>query len=126
LKPIQLGGNNPFFFNKINFFYRFINKKTLTDLIKKRGTFLGDQNVSELDNALIEEHLGKFNVLCLEDIIFEIQKCGQNFNEVMKFIGFFLLSPCEDVQSKVNINYLKGGAQGFRADKINELLKKMI
>ena len=44
----------------------------------------------------------------------------------MKFIGFFLLSPCEDVQSKVNINYLKGGAQGFRADKINELLKKMI
>ena len=97
-------------------------------MIKKRGTFLGEQNqnVSELDNAMIEEHLGKFNVLCLEDIIFEIQKCGKNFNDIMKFIGFFLLSPCEDVQSKVNINYLKGGAQGFRADKINELLKKMI
>merc|ERR1711957_822083 len=95
---------------------------------KKRGTFLGEQNqnVSELDNAMIEEHLGKFNVLCLEDIIFEIQKCGKHFNDIMKFIGFFLLSPCEEVQSKVNINYLRGGCQGFRADKINELLKKMI
>ena len=95
-------------------------------MIKKRGTFLGEQNVSELDNSLIEDHLGKFNVLCLEDMIFEIQKCGKNFNEMMKFIGFFLLSPSEEVQSKVNINYLKGGAQGFRADKINDLLKKMI
>ena len=95
-------------------------------MIKKRGTFLGEQNVSELDNSLIEDHLGKFNVLCLEDMIFEIQKCGKNFNEMMKFIGFFLLSPTEEVQSKVNINYLKGGAQGFRADKINDLLKKMI
>ena len=47
-------------------------------MIKKRGTFLGEQNVAELDNAMIEEHLGKFNVLCLEDIIFEIQKCGKN------------------------------------------------
>lgn len=98
----------------------------MTELIKKRGTFLGDKDVSELDNNLIENHLGKFDILCLEDIIFEIQRCGKNFNEVMKFIGFFLLSPTEEIQSSVNINYLKGGAQGFRGDKINDLLKKMI
>lgn len=95
-------------------------------MIKKRGTFLGDQNVSELDNSLIENHLGKFNIICLEDIIFEIQKCGKHFNEIMKFIGFFLLSPCDEIKSSVNINYIKGGAQGFRGDKINDLLKQMI
>lgn len=120
MKPILLGGKNIFFY------FRFINKKVTTELIKKRGTFLGDKEVSELDNNLIENHLGKFNILCLEDIIHEIQTCSKNFNEVMKFIGFFLLSPCEEIQSSININFLRGGVQGFRGDKINELLKKMI
>jgi hypothetical protein len=32
----------------------------------------------------------------------------------------------DDGFDKANISFEKGGAQGFRGDKINELLKKMI
>jgi hypothetical protein len=44
----------------------------------------------------------------------------------MNFLGFFLLSPTEEIKDKVNIRFSKGGQQGFRGDKINELLKQMI
>lgn len=105
----------------------FVNKKAINDLVHKRGTFLGeDKAVNELDNTLIENHLGKHNILCIDDIVHELATCGKGFNEAIKFLGFFLLSPSEDVKDKVNINFSKGGNQGFRADKINDLLKKMI
>jgi large subunit ribosomal protein L7e len=75
---------------------------------------------------LIENHLGKYNILCVEDIIYELSKCGKFFNEVNQFLGFFLLSSTEEVKSQVNLPFYKGGQHGFRGDKINELLKQMI
>jgi hypothetical protein len=59
-------------------------------------------------------------------MVHELSSNGPHFNEVMKFLGFFLLSPTEEIKEKVNIQFFRGGQQGFRGDKINELLKKMI
>lgn len=110
----------------INFF-RFVNKKQISQVVHKRGTYYGnDETVTDLENELIENHLGKFNILCLEDIIHELGTCGKYFNDVMSFLGFFLLSPNDEVKEKVNIPFMRGGSHGFRGDKINELLKKMI
>lgn len=75
---------------------------------------------------MIENSLGKFNILCIEDIVHELSTGGKYLNETMNFLGFFLLSPNEEVKEKVNITFSKGGNQGFRGDKINELLKNMI
>ncbi len=80
----------------------------------------------QLDNEAIENSLGKFNILCIEDIIHELSTTGKSFNEVMNFLGFFLLSPNEEIMDKVNVQFSKGGQQGFRGDQINDLLKKMI
>lgn len=105
----------------------FINKQNLKDLVFKRGSYKRETGeVAELDNDLIEAQLGKFNILCLEDIVYELSGKGKHFNEAMEFLGFFLLSPCEDVKEKVNVKFEKGGQQGSRGDKINDLLKKMI
>jgi large subunit ribosomal protein L7e len=105
----------------------YVNKKLITQLVQKRAAFRGkDEKIAELDNNIIETHLGKFNVLCLEDIIYELSKCGKHFNDVMNFLEYFLLSPTEEIQSQVNIPFYKGGQHGFRGDNINVLLKKMI
>lgn len=65
-------------------------------------------------------------MLCIEDIIHELSTSGKYFNEAMSFLGFFLLSPIDEIKDKVNIKFSNGGQQGFRGDQINELLKKMI
>jgi large subunit ribosomal protein L7e len=111
----------------IDYLFRYINKKQLNEMVHKRSVYKGqDEKIAELDNNIIESHLGKFNILCLEDIVYELSKCGKYYPDVMTFLGYFLLSPTEAVQSQVNIPYYKGGQHGFRGDKINELLKNMI
>jgi hypothetical protein len=52
--------------------------------------------------------------------------CGKNFAEIANFLGFFLLSPTEEIKEKIQIPFYKGGSQGFRGDNMNDLLKKMI
>ncbi len=105
----------------------FISKSEISSLVNKRGSYHNSNgNPVQLDNEAIENSLGKFNVLCIEDIVHELSISGKYFNEVMNFLGFFLLSPNEEIKDKVNIQFSKGGQQGFRGDKINELLKKMI
>jgi large subunit ribosomal protein L7e len=104
-----------------------VNKKVITQLVQKRGAYRGkDEKIAELDNNIIETHLGRFNILCLEDIIFELSKCGKHYSDVMNFLEYFLLSPTEEIQSQVNIPFFKGGQHGFRGENINDLLKKMI
>jgi large subunit ribosomal protein L7e len=106
----------------------YINKKLVNSLVHKRSAYKAEDatEVAELDNNIIETHLGKFNILCMEDIVHELSKCGKHFGDVMKFLGFFLLSPIEEIQSQVNIPFYKGGQHGFRGDKVNDLLKQMI
>jgi len=73
-------------FNCIN--VRYINKTTIKELVYKRGSYMNnDQEVVTLDNSLVEAHLGKFNLLCLDDIVFELATCGKNFNNIINFLG---------------------------------------
>lgn len=112
----------------LNLYYsRYINKKNISDLIHKRGSFRDENGAAvQLQNDFIENSLGKFNIICIEDIVHEMTVCGKNFAEVANFLGFFLLSPTEEVKEKIQIPFYKGGSQGFRGDNMNDLLKKMI
>jgi len=105
----------------------YINKTSISDLIYKRATYYGnDKHLVPLDNNIVENNLGQLNLVCIEDIVHELATCGKRFKEVVNFLGFFLLSPTDEVKKKIHLKVEKGGAQGFRGDKINELLKKMI
>ena len=105
----------------------YINKYTIEDLLRKRGSVTsGNDEPNELDNVNIENALGKFGIVCIEDIIFELTKETENAKHVLNYLGYFKLEKNDEGFDKANISFEKGGNQGFRGDKINALLKKMI
>jgi 60S ribosomal protein uL30 len=78
------------------------NLKSVRELIYKRGYGKVDkQRIPLSNNAVIEEALGKFDILCVEDLVHEIVTAGPNFKQVhtieifsvallMKFLGLQL------------------------------------
>uniref|UniRef100_A0A2K5IHX6 Ribosomal protein L30 ferredoxin-like fold domain-containing protein n=1 Tax=Colobus angolensis palliatus TaxID=336983 RepID=A0A2K5IHX6_COLAP len=71
------------------------NLKSVNELIYKRG----------YDNALIARSLGKYGIICLEDLIHEIYTVGKHFKETTHFV--------------------EGGDAGNREDQINRLIRRM-
>ena len=66
----------------------YLNKHTIKDLIYKRGSYMNnDSDVVTLDNMLVEAHLGKSNVFCLDDMVHELTVCGKAFNNIINFLG---------------------------------------
>ena len=133
----QLNNAIILFYNKENFkmvkliesyvTWGFINKYMIEDLLRKRGSVtFGNNEPNELDNVDIENALGKLGIVCIEDIIFELTKETKNAKDVLNYLGYFKLETNDEGFDKANISFEKGGNQGFRGDKINALLKKMI
>ena len=125
------------FYNKDNFkmikliesyiTWGYINKTRIEELLRKRGSVtVGNNEPNELDNTQIENALGKYGIVCIEDIIYELTKETKNAKNVLHYLGYFKLENNDEGFDKVNVPFEKGGNQGFRGDKINELLKKMI
>ena len=57
--------------------------KSVRELIYKRGYGKVDkQRVPLTDNAVIEAALGKYDILCVEDLVHEIVTAGPNFKQV--------------------------------------------
>merc|ERR1712098_986127 len=103
------------------------NLKTVRELIYKRG--YGKVNHSRIpltDNAIIEKALGSKNIICMEDLIHEIFTVGGNFKYASNFLWpFKLSSPLGGWRRKYN-HFNDGGDFGFRDEKIDALVKKMI
>ncbi|KAL4664172.1 hypothetical protein H8959_017078 [Pygathrix nigripes] len=58
----------------------FPNLKSLRELILKHGQAkVKNKTIPLTDNTVIEEHLGKFGIICLEDVIHEIAFPGKHF-----------------------------------------------
>jgi len=103
------------------------NLKSVRELVYKRGYGKVDkQRIPLTDNAIIEKVLGDKDVLCMEDLIHEIFTVGNNFKSASNFLWPFKLNtPRGGWRRKYN-HYNDGGDFGFRGDKINALLRKMI
>mmetsp|Transcript_19393 Transcript_19393/g.20160 ORF Transcript_19393/g.20160 Transcript_19393/m.20160 type:complete len:249 (+) Transcript_19393:13-759(+) len=105
----------------------FTNKKVVSSMVTKRGLVFENQNLQELSNTDIEAALGKQNILCIEDLIYELYSVNSKKRGVaMGYLGFFLLSPCEELKENAVLPFHKGGCTGYRGDSINELAVKMI
>merc|ERR1712172_467671 len=104
-----------------------VNLKSVKDLIYKRGFVKVDGKRTPItSNDIIEARLGKFGIICVEDLIHEIMNVGPNFKYATNFLWPFKLNtPTGGWRKKVN-HFVEGGDFGCREDKINELLKKMI
>lgn len=73
--------------------YGYPNLKTVRELIYKRGYGKVDkQRIALTDNAIIENSLGKYGIVCMEDLIHEIFTVGPNFKQAANFLWPFKLS----------------------------------
>ena len=113
--------------------YGYPNLKSVRELIYKRGygkirnsknSF--PQRIPLSDNAIIEEHLGKYGIVCMEDLIHEIYTVGPNFKQASNFLWPFKLSnPTGGFRPRKFKHYVEGGDLGNREDKINGLIRQM-
>merc|ERR1739848_424306 len=73
--------------------YGYPNLKSVEEMIYKRG--FGKVNKDRIpltDNSIIEESLGKHDIICIEDWIHEIFTVGPSFKEANNFLWPFKLS----------------------------------
>merc|ERR1712164_66443 len=101
--------------------------KSVRELIYKRG--FGKINKQRLplnDNSVVERALGKFGIICVEDLIHEIYTVGPHFKEANNFLWPFKLRPAKGGQAKKRKGFCEGGQAGNREEKINNLIQKML
>ncbi|KAF0517026.1 60S ribosomal protein L7 [Gigaspora margarita] len=103
------------------------NLKSVRELIYKRGfAKVNKQRVPITDNAIIEQNLGKFGIICIEDLVHEIYTVGPNFKQANNFLWPFKLSnPNGGWSTRKFRHYVEGGDFGDREDRINSLIHRM-
>ncbi|XP_067844559.1 60S ribosomal protein L7-like 1 [Heptranchias perlo] len=105
---------------------RFPNLKSTRELILKRGQAKVNKKRKPLtDNAIIEQHLGKWGVICLEDLIHEIYSVGKSFKEASNFLWPFRLSVARHA-ARNKVGFLNDcGETGNRGEGINKLIRQL-
>ncbi|XP_044531395.1 60S ribosomal protein L7-like [Gracilinanus agilis] len=102
------------------------NLKSVNDLIYKRGYGkIKKQRIALTDNALIAKSLGKYGIICMEDLIHEIYTVGKRFKAANNFLWPFKLSSPRGGMKKKTTHFVEGGDAGNREDQINRLIRRM-
>ncbi|XP_026451461.1 60S ribosomal protein L7-4-like [Papaver somniferum] len=95
-------------------------------MIYKRGYGkLNKRRTALTDNSIIEQGLGKYGIICIDDLVHEIMTVGPHFKQANNFLWPFKLSaPFGGLKKKRN-HYVEGGDAGNREDYINKLIRRM-
>jgi len=102
------------------------NLKSVRELIYKRGfAKVAGCRKALSDNAIIEKALGKYNIICMEDLIHEVFTVGPHFKQVNNFLWPFKLSSPRGGYRKKGNHFVEGGDFGNREDLLNKLIGKM-
>jgi large subunit ribosomal protein L7e len=107
--------------------YGYPSRKTISDLIYKRGH--GKVNRSRIpltDNTIIEQNLGKSGIICIEDLIEEVYQVGGHFKEANNFLWPFKLNNPRGGWNNKNHPFQKDGDWGNREEEINQLVERML
>merc|ERR1739849_12445 len=102
------------------------NLKSVRELIYKRGFGkVKKQRLPLSDNILIEKALGKYGMICIEDLIHQIYTVGKNFKSANNFLWPFKLSAPRGGMNKKTTHFVEGGDAGNREDQINRMIRRM-
>lgn len=103
------------------------NLKSVRELIYKRGYGkVNKQRIPLNDNKIIEESLGKYGIVSVEDLVHEIITAGPSFKQASNFLWPFKLSnPTGGFRTRKFKHYIEGGDLGNREENINALIKSM-
>merc|ERR1719451_20626 len=107
--------------------YGYPTVKSVRDLIYKRGYGkINKQRLPLNDNAVVEKGLGKYGIMCMEDLVHEIFTVGPHFREANNFLWPFKLRPAKGGQAKKRLGFNEGGQAGNREENMNALIAKML
>lgn len=102
------------------------NLKSVRELIYKRGFCKIEQRRTALtDNSIIEKSLGRYGIICMEDLIHEVFTVGEHFKEANNFLWPFKLSNARGGYRKKTTHFVEGGDHGNRENYINGLIRQM-
>lgn len=107
--------------------YGYPNLKSVKELVYKRGYGkVNKQRIALTDNSIIEESLGKYGIVCIEDLVHEIFTVGPNFKQASNFLWPFKLSnPTGGFHTRKFKHFIEGGDLGNREEHINALIRQM-
>mmetsp|Transcript_13092 Transcript_13092/g.41281 ORF Transcript_13092/g.41281 Transcript_13092/m.41281 type:complete len:238 (-) Transcript_13092:90-803(-) len=101
--------------------------KTVRDLIYKRGyAKVNGQRLALNSNDLIEQNLGKYGIVCAEDLVHEIYTVGEHFRQANKFLWSFKLNSKRGGMARKATHFIEGGNMGNREKYINQFVASMI
>ena len=103
------------------------NLKSIRELVYKRGYGkVNGQRIPLSDNAVIEQVLGKYGIICVEDLVHELMTVGPHFKQASNFLWPFKLScPTGGHRKKKVLHYIEGGDAGDRQHLINNMIRQM-
>jgi large subunit ribosomal protein L30 len=96
-----------------------IDKKTLTELVKKRGRIKGNK---EITASFLKEH--KFSTVA--SFISDLYEGKTDMRRIEGMKPIFRLHPPRKGFKSVKNPVTRGGDLGYRGEKINDLLMKMM
>jgi len=107
--------------------YGYPNLKCVKDIVYKRGYGkVNKQRIALSENSVIESVLGKYDIMCMEDLIHEIYTVGPHFKQASNFLWpAKLTAPRGGIPNKLK-HFNEGGQAGLRGEKIVGLIKQML
>jgi len=103
------------------------NMKSIRELVYKRGFVkVNGRRTAITSNKLIEDKLGRFGIICIEDLINEIQTVGPHFKQASNFLWPFKLNTPNGGWRKKTTHFVEGGDFGNRETQLNPLLRRMV
>jgi len=117
--------NRPSFLGMLKTAQNFItwgepSKETVSMLIAQKGRLAGDKK-------LTEEYAQKAGYKSLEELAEAIYNCRSEFRKLPDIQPVFRLHPpSKGFKGKIKKSYGMGGELGYRGEKINELVQRMM
>ncbi|CAD7693846.1 unnamed protein product [Nyctereutes procyonoides] len=100
------------------------NPKSVNELIYQHGYGkINKKRIALTDNTLIARSLGKYGIICMEDLIHEIYTVGKRFKEANNILWPFKLSSPHSGMKKKTTHFVEGGDAGNREDQTIGLLE---
>jgi len=106
--------------------YGYPNLKTVKELVYKRGYGkVNKQRIPLTDNKIVQTKLGRFGLVCVEDLVHELFTVGPHFKQVNTFLFPFKLSSPNGGYRKKTVHFIEGGDFGNREHYINQFVRQM-
>ena len=107
--------------------YGYPSLKTVRAMIYKRAHLKSNgQRVRVLDNKQIKDKFNNDDLVCVEDLVYQIYTAGKHFRTVTNGLWPFKLSPPKGGMRQKRRHFVEGGDFGNRDTLINRFLNRMI